>query len=180
VNWIDPDGLVKFTTGIPQSAFKARTTAGTTYDGTTSRELFDAINDIQKNNEVLDELTIKSHGNDEGMWDDNGEAFPSADEDRGKVWLTNDKGQMRDVLSTLQNITDTDSIIRLRGCNSLCQAENLYDLLGNGTDVVGNVTQSSGIPWTTSDISWGGRWIFHDGRVRRRGPILPLGPMGRF
>jgi RHS repeat-associated protein len=132
---------------IPQSQFHLTTDAGTEYTGATSSELYDAI---KQDKEKIDELIIKSHGAEDGLWDDDLQPFPSADPDRGKVWITDEKGVFRDVLPVLTNITNTNSSICLRGCASVTQAQQLFDLLGNGAEVTGNNTGwTVGIPFTT-------------------------------
>jgi RHS repeat-associated protein len=129
-----------------------------TYSGTDAQEFEDAIDEIESNGDTADRIIVKGHGNEEGVYDDDGNPFIEV---RGKGINVND-GRKN---STLENITDGNTQINLRGCSTNEAAEKLAENLdGPGNDDGPNVTGTPipviGIPWTPIAV---GPWNNHDG-----------------
>ncbi len=70
------------------------------------------------------------------------------------VIIDEEGNELGNITDRLNNITDADSDISLRGCSTAELAENLDEALGGEPTVSGNPIPVIGIPWT----KWIGPW----------------------
>ena len=122
--------------------------------GHTQQELMKALAEIKRRGGTITDLVIKGEGEPEGIMDGNGIYFIYA---ANGTAFTGQSGQGQAGFSPigelLKSITDKDTTISLRGCNTAAAADNLAKSLDNGATVSGNPYKSLGVPFTEADVS---------------------------
>jgi RHS repeat-associated protein len=155
-NAIDPTGLAHgFGYG---TGFYIKTSNGIEYSGRYSWELLNSFNNIQNAGQKISYMMIKGHGSEDNMFDRNNYAFIEFKSTQGCP-TTDDEGYISNrVGSLLKGITDKNTKIALRGCNTGILAGKLSGYLHNGTSVTGTLYYVVGIPGTSWYI--GPWWTF--------------------
>ncbi len=134
---------------IPQAEFSASWSdpSGGSHveSGTTAAQLLAALNNIQANGGLIDQLVVKGHGNPEGILDDYGNGSLISDPRNNAVYSNN-----VNVTDVLRSITNESSEISLRGCSSWEAGRDVAAILNNGAVVSGFLGLSPmEIPFTT-------------------------------
>jgi RHS repeat-associated protein len=152
--YIDPNGLGKIFGGLRTSKFRITTQQGTVYIGTEHEELIGALNKICAAGETIDVMIIKAHGEDgnpivgEGPWMQSRDGFILLAVNNGRITIDNKRGYPVCITDTLRRVTDCNSTIRLRGCDTAVLAGAIAGLLHNGTVVSGSPTPVVDFPFT--------------------------------
>lgn len=139
---------------IPQSYMQITTSNGHDYYPTSAADLIITLNMIQGNGEKVTYLLIKGHGGPDGIALGNGANPPLLTVAIGGGANTIDIDGT-DVTALLNNLTDANTVITLRGCHTLPLAKKLKTALGGDTPVYGNrLWKVIGIPGTGWEIGF--------------------------
>ena len=117
---------------------------------------YGAIQQIANEKGTMTYLILKGHGSVDNIQEDNNNSFikvTSNSPDATDVYLTID-GQRYRIDNTLKKITNSTTVIALRGCDTFECAKQLAWNLHNGATVSGNWWWSLGLPWSIKNISF--------------------------
>lgn len=135
--------LSKSNSWINQSAIYVMDSNGVEYFPETATELLTILQNIRTNGAIVTEMIIKGHGSGDGIEvGDDGEYLTC---EGGVVYVDE-----TDVTSLLKDVTDSSSVIKMRGCFSYHLAKRVQAEL-DGAKCYGAVRCVIGIPGTT----WG-------------------------
>ena len=132
---------------IDQSEISVTTRDGNTYYPSTAAELIDDLETIRDDGDMVDELIIKGHAGPEAIQVGDGE------EDFMSVFNGNILIGAEDITDLLNDVTDEETDIDLRGCKSRQVADDLEGAL-DGAEVEGRRWFIIGIPGTRQTIGW--------------------------
>jgi RHS repeat-associated protein len=113
--------------------------------GNGAEEFRDALEQLRDQGENADRIIVKGHANSEGVFDDDGVALIQAmdvQEDDRIIIVGGEEGE-----KLLEEVTDDDTVIELRGCSTATAAGCLADQL-DGATVRGTTIPVIGIPGT--------------------------------
>lgn len=109
--------------------------------------LVDVLNDIESDGDTIKHLVLKGHGSPEMIEVGSGGDILTTGGGRVIIGNINDPNDTTDITDVLDNVTDGDTDIELRGCWTSQLASDVNDALGGDPDVSGSVTPVVGIPW---------------------------------
>lgn len=109
--------------------------------------LIDVLNDIESDGDTVKHLVIKGHGSPEMIEVGSGGDILTTGGGRVIIGNINDPNDSTDITDVLNDVTDGDTDIELRGCWTSQLASDVNDALGGDPDVSGSVTPVVGIPW---------------------------------
>ena len=132
------------------------TTDGDVYYPENGEELQDALEQIENDGDTIDDFIIKGHGSAETIEIGSDGDFLTVANGDVIIGNVDDPNVFIDIGDTLNNVTDANTDISLRGCSTAELAEDLDDALGGDPDVSGAPSPVIGIPWTPWTI---GPWV---------------------
>jgi len=135
----------KIGTFFGQQYIYIETTGGQVYYPTDAEEFVDAIEEIASDGDMIEDLIIKGHGSPTTIdIGDDGDIMTVGNEHV----LVGDVNDTTDITETLDNVTDANTDIDLRGCSTAELAEDVNDAIGGDPDVSGAPIPIIGIPWS--------------------------------
>jgi len=137
---------------VSQDYIYIETADGDIYYPSNGQDFVDTIDKIDNDGDTITEIVIKGHGGPELIQiGDEGDILIVSN---GHVIIgnMNDPNIQHDITEDLNDVTDANTDIDLKGCSTSELASDLNDALGGAPDVSGAPIPIIGIPWTSWTI----------------------------